>query len=100
MSDVTREDLVSDVKVVLNDVESMLQQAANAGTAQATELRAKAQAALQATQAKLREIQAAARDSAGSAVKTTDTWVHANPWQAMGIAAGVGVIVGVLLGRR
>ena len=62
MSNVTRDDLVSDVKVVLNDVESMLQQAASAGNAQAQELRQRAEDALVATQAKLREIQAAAKE--------------------------------------
>jgi ElaB/YqjD/DUF883 family membrane-anchored ribosome-binding protein len=100
MSNVTREDLVSDVKVVLNDVETMLQQAANAGATQAEELRERAQTALRATQAQLREIQAAAKESARSAAKTTDDWVHGHPWQAIGVAAGVGVVVGLLIGRR
>jgi len=100
MTNVTRDDLVSDVKVVLNDVETMLQQAASAGAGQAQELRERAQAALRATQAKLREIQSATKDTARSAAKTTDDWVQAHPWGAVGIAAGVGLIVGLLLGRR
>ena len=100
MSTVKREDLVSDVKVVLNDVEAMLQQAATAGTAQAQELRQRAEDALLATQAKLRDIQASAKDSARAAAKSTDDWVHGNPWRAIGIAAGVGVVVGLLIGRR
>jgi ElaB/YqjD/DUF883 family membrane-anchored ribosome-binding protein len=29
-----------------------------------------------------------------------DHQVHENPWTAVGIAAGVGLIVGILLGRR
>jgi len=100
MSNVTRDDLVSDVKVVLNDVESMLQQATNAGNAQAQELRQRAEDALVATQSKLREIQAAAKENARAAAKSTDDWVHGHPWRAIGIAAGVGVVVGLLIGRR
>ena len=100
MSNITREDLVSDVKLVLNDVETMLQQAANSSATQAQELRDRAEAALRATQVKLREIQDAARQSTRSAARSTDDWVHGNPWRAIGIAAGVGLIVGVLAGRR
>jgi ElaB/YqjD/DUF883 family membrane-anchored ribosome-binding protein len=100
MTSVTREDLVSDVKGALNDVETMLQQAATASGPQAQELRERAAGALRATQAKLREIQAAARESAKAAAKSSNDWVHANPWTAVGVAAGVGVVVGLLIGRR
>lgn len=100
MSNVTREDLVSDVKLALNDVETMLQRAANASETQAQELRDRAEAALRATQAKLREIQAAAKEGARSTARSTDDWVHGHPWRVIGIAAGVGLIVGVLVGRR
>jgi ElaB/YqjD/DUF883 family membrane-anchored ribosome-binding protein len=33
-------------------------------------------------------------------MRTTDTYVRDNPWQAIGIAAGVGLIIGLLIGRR
>lgn len=100
MSTVTRDDLVADVKVVLNDVETMLQQAAGASATQAQELRDRAATALRATQAKLQELQNVASESAASAARSTDDWVHGNPWRAIGIAAGVGLIVGLLVGRR
>ncbi len=100
MTNITREDLVSDVKVVLDDIEAMLQQAASAGGVQAQELREKAQATLSATQARLRELQNAATQNVHAAARTTDDWVHANPWRAIGVAAGVGVVVGLLVGRR
>ena len=32
--------------------------------------------------------------------KYTDTTIRENPYQAMAVAAGVGLLVGVLLGRR
>lgn len=100
MSNVTRDDLVSDVKLVLNDIETMLQQATNAGATQAQELRERAQAALRATQAQLRDIQDAAKETAKTAARTTDDWVHTYPWRAIGIAAGVGLVVGLLAGRH
>jgi ElaB/YqjD/DUF883 family membrane-anchored ribosome-binding protein len=100
MTTITREDLVSDVKVVLDDIEAMLQQAASAGGVQAQELRERAQATLRATQARLREFQDTTGERVRAAAKTTDDWVHGNPWRAIGMAAGVGLVVGLLIGRR
>ena len=34
------------------------------------------------------------------AANATDAYVRDSPWEAIGIAAGVGVLVGVLLARR
>ena len=34
------------------------------------------------------------------AARVTDDYVHDNPWQAIGIAAAVGVLVGLLMNRR
>ena len=34
------------------------------------------------------------------AVHATEDYARRNPWQAMGIAAGVGLVLGVLLARR
>jgi ElaB/YqjD/DUF883 family membrane-anchored ribosome-binding protein len=30
----------------------------------------------------------------------TDQYVHNNPWKAVGIAGGVGLLLGMLIGRR
>jgi len=30
----------------------------------------------------------------------TDVYVHDNPWRSIGIAAGIGFLVGLLTGRR
>jgi ElaB/YqjD/DUF883 family membrane-anchored ribosome-binding protein len=42
----------------------------------------------------------AVQESATEAVQTVDDQVHKNPWTAVGIAAGVGLALGILLGRR
>ena len=34
------------------------------------------------------------------AAHAADEYVHESPWTAIGVAAGVGVLVGLLLGRR
>ncbi|MDQ1316092.1 MAG: hypothetical protein QG662_2201, partial [Pseudomonadota bacterium] len=35
-----------------------------------------------------------------AAAKATDEYVHVHPWQAIGVAASVGVVIGLLIGRR
>ena len=39
-------------------------------------------------------------DRAKDAAKATDDYVHENPWQAIGIAAAVGLVAGLLMSRR
>jgi ElaB/YqjD/DUF883 family membrane-anchored ribosome-binding protein len=100
METVTRDKLVHDVKDVLNDVEQLMRQAATAGEAQASELRDRAAHALEDAQGRLdrlsREVTRAAKDAADA----TDDWVHKNPWSTVGMAAGIGILIGVLVGRR
>jgi len=33
-------------------------------------------------------------------IKDTEDFVKVNPWKSVGIAAGVGLVVGLLVGRR
>jgi ElaB/YqjD/DUF883 family membrane-anchored ribosome-binding protein len=35
-----------------------------------------------------------------AAARATDNYVHENPWQAVGIGAGIGFLLGLVLGRR
>jgi ElaB/YqjD/DUF883 family membrane-anchored ribosome-binding protein len=39
-------------------------------------------------------------DQAKAAAQATDDYVHAHPWKAVGFAAGIGVILGMLISRR
>jgi len=39
-------------------------------------------------------------DKTRIAARATDDYVHENPWHAVGIAAGVGLVIGMLIGRR
>lgn len=48
----------------------------------------------------LLEMQALITQRTRECVETTDTYVRENPWQAVGIAAGIGLVIGLLMGRR
>jgi len=55
---------------------------------------------LRGARIKLADAEAAVREKTRQVAKATDIYVHENPWKAIGIAAGVGVVVGLLIGRR
>lgn len=95
-----RDKLVADVKVVLDDVEALLKQAASASGQQAHDLRERAADALHRGRIRLQEAQVAVAQNTKAAARATDDWVHEHPWSAMGIAAGVAFLVGLLVSRR
>jgi ElaB/YqjD/DUF883 family membrane-anchored ribosome-binding protein len=49
---------------------------------------------------RLGEFEGEIRARAQEAARTTDRYVHENPWGAIGIAAGVAFMLGLLSGRR
>jgi len=100
LTDVSKEKLVADLKVVVADAEELLRMTASQAGDKVTELRHKVQDHLDSARASLAEAQAAAIDKAKQVGHAADDYVHENPWRSVGIAAGVGLLVGLLIGRR
>ncbi|MBL8487763.1 MAG: DUF883 domain-containing protein [Rhodocyclaceae bacterium] len=100
MTEVTKDKLIADVKVVISDAEELLRATANQAGDKAGELRTKLQDHLASARVKLAEAEAAVVDRAKAVGRATDDYVHDNPWRSIGIAAGCGFIVGLLIGRR
>lgn len=98
--EVTKEQLLADFKVVVADAEALLKATANQGGDKVAEVRAKVEESLRAVKARMAEMQATMLAKTKAAAKATDAYVHENPWKAVGIAAGVGLVVGLLIGRR
>jgi ElaB/YqjD/DUF883 family membrane-anchored ribosome-binding protein len=97
---VTREKLVSDLRIVIGDAEELLKATAqNAGETVAA-ARAKVQASMNGAKKRLADVSDATLDSAKVAARATDEFVREHPWQAVGIGAAVGVILGMLISRR
>jgi ElaB/YqjD/DUF883 family membrane-anchored ribosome-binding protein len=97
---VTKEQLISDFKVVIADAEALIKATANQGGEAVVNLRAKAEESLAAAKVKLGEAQDALVEKGKIAAQATDDYVHEKPWHAVGIAAGIGLVVGLLIGRR
>jgi len=49
---------------------------------------------------RLADAEAALVDRTKAAARATDDFVHDNPWRAVGVAAAVGLLLGVIIGRR
>jgi len=96
----TRDQIVDQFSSVLSEAESLLSKATHETGEKARELRAQAESRLLSAKLKLQELQGEAVDRAKDAARATDTYVHDNPWQAIGIAAAVGFVAGLLMNRR
>jgi len=99
-TDVNKDKLVADLKVVVADAEELLRATASQAGEKAAVARERIQASLATAKVKLNEAERAAVAKAKEAATATDEYVHDNPWQAVGIAAGVGFLLGLLIGRR
>ena len=95
-----KDKIVSDLKSGVDDAEGFLRAAASSTGDKAVELRDKAVAALKRASEQLSDLQATVVEKGRDAAMATDDYVHENPWQAIGIAAGVGFLIGIVVARR
>jgi ElaB/YqjD/DUF883 family membrane-anchored ribosome-binding protein len=96
----SRKAIVQDFGDVLGEAETLLRQAAKETGEKASDLRSQVEAKLLAAKLKLQDLQDDAMDQAKAAARATDDYVRDNPWQAIGAAAAVGFLVGMLVSRR
>lgn len=100
LPDVTKEQLIADFKTVISDAEALIKATANqSGEALAT-VRAKAEESLAKAKAKMADAEEAVLARAKAAARATDVYVHENPWKAIGISAGLALLIGFIMGRR
>lgn len=97
---VTKEKLVADLKVVITDAEELLRVTANQAGEKVGELRVRMQENLTSARHKLADAEAALKEKSREVARATDDYVHEHPWKSIGVAAGVGLLVGLLIGRR
>ena len=96
----TKDQLVSNLRRVVSDAEDLLAATAGQTDSKITELRARAKENLSMAREKLADADAVVRARARQAAAGTDEYVHDNPWSSIGAAAALGILIGVLLGRR
>jgi ElaB/YqjD/DUF883 family membrane-anchored ribosome-binding protein len=100
LSTVHKDKLMGDLRVVIADAEELLRMTADQAGESAADLRGRLQARMHQAKADLIQLQHAAVVKVKEAGHATDEFVHENPWKSIGVAAGVGMVVGLLIGRR
>ena len=100
MDNVNTERLMRDIRAVVIDTEDLLKATAAQTGERVEKVRAKAEESLRTARERLQiagcRIEAGARDTAAD----VNDRVQRHPWTAAGIAAGIGLLVGILIGRR
>jgi ElaB/YqjD/DUF883 family membrane-anchored ribosome-binding protein len=89
-----------EVKNLIADVEDLMARIADLKDADVVKVRNKVQRAIDSTKQSLADRADAIRQRAQDVASTADDYVHESPWQAIGIAALVGAVVGILATRR
>jgi len=97
--EVSKEKLMQDLRVVVADAEELLRATAGQAGEKVSAARERIQENLAAAKQRLAAAQDAVVAKTKEAAKVTDEYVHENPWKAVGIAAGVGLVIGMLISR-
>src|SRR5512137_2393106 len=100
MEQVTKERFAADLNAVLQDAEELLRQAGQATGEEARELRSRSHAAISVAKDSLVQLEQRAVAQTKAAAHATDNWVHEHPWTAVGIAAGLAFLVGLVVNRK
>jgi len=80
------------------DVEDLIQSTTSLSGEDLAQARASLHERVVAAKDSIQKISSPLVDRARNGLKGADSYLHDRPWQAMGIAAGVGLIIGYLLG--
>ena len=89
-----------EIKNLIADVEDLIARIADLKDSDVVRVRGKVMRAIDATKQSLADGADTLRQQAQSVASTADDYVRDSPWQAIGIAALVGAVVGILATRR
>lgn len=95
-----KDKLMGDLRVVIADAEELLRMTADQAGEGVADIRSRVQTKMNQAKIDLIQLQDAAVAKAKAAGHATDEFVHENPWKSIGIAAGVGLVIGLLVSRR
>ncbi|RFC34458.1 MAG: Membrane-anchored ribosome-binding protein ElaB/YqjD/DUF883 family [Candidatus Nitrotoga sp. MKT] len=99
-SQTIKNDLLKDFNAVVHEGEQLLKSVVDEGGDKANALRTKIESNLKVAKTRLRQIEESAIETTKTAARATDNYVHENPWPVIGVSAGIGVMIGLLLNRH
>ena len=96
----SKEKLINDLHQGIADAEELLKLTADETSQSAAQLRDRVRDRMDKAKAELIHLQELTVAKAKAAGHATDEFVHENPWKSIGNAAGLGLVVGLLVSRR
>lgn len=95
-----RDRLMSSLQEMVTDAEALLRTAQRTGSEQFVAAREKFESRLHQARGELAALQDTSAYNVRRAARAADGAVHAHPYAAVGVGAGVGLLVGMLIARR
>lgn len=95
-----KEKLMHDLNQVIKDAEELLKNSEQQTGEGFKSAKAKFESTLKNAKAEIARVEDLVINRTKEAVHTTDVYVKENPWQSVGIAAGVGLLIGLLISRN
>jgi len=90
----------TDMKSLIRDAQELFREATTSTGVKAEELRDKGLGLLDTAMDKVQDMQTAVVETSREVAGTADDYVRENPWRAVAISAGVGLLVGMLIARK
>jgi ElaB/YqjD/DUF883 family membrane-anchored ribosome-binding protein len=100
MQEASTQKLMQDLRAVIADAEALMAATADTAGTEVREARERAEESLGQARARLETFEEELQAHAKAALDDADAYVRENPWQSIGIAAAVGLVLGLLIGRR
>jgi ElaB/YqjD/DUF883 family membrane-anchored ribosome-binding protein len=100
MNEVTRDKLASDFKTLIDDVQELLQTTSSQTGERIADLRERLGKTLDEGRRALSEPERVLREKTEKAKASAEAYLRDKSWVTLGIAAGIGVVLGSLLRRR
>lgn len=97
--EVSKEKIVNDFKTLIHDAEELLRATANQAGETVSAARQQIERSLEQGKHTLAEAEDILLDKTREAARLADDYVRGNPWSAVGIAAGIGLVLGLLMRR-
>jgi len=99
-STLARERVVADLKSLVRDSEDLLKATAGDVSEKAKEVRTRISSALARAKETCANLQDQTAETAREAAKKADTVIRTHPYESIGVAFGVGLLIGVLVTRK
>src|SRR5258708_11264124 len=91
-----KEKLIDDFNAVVDEAEEVLKSATRDGAARSSALLSRLERNLRLAKERVTDLQGKAVERSKAAAKATDHYVHEHPWQAIGVALGLWIVIGLL----